>query len=39
MNGSVNAYFGGVHAILIDPATGMLTGAADPRRDGAPAGW
>ncbi len=27
-------YFGGVHAILIDPATGTLTGAADPRRDG-----
>ena len=27
-------YFGGVHAILIDPATGSLTGAADPRRDG-----
>jgi gamma-glutamyltranspeptidase/glutathione hydrolase len=27
-------YFGGVHAILIDPETGELTGAADPRRDG-----
>jgi gamma-glutamyltranspeptidase/glutathione hydrolase len=27
-------YFGGVHAILIDPVTGALTGAADPRRDG-----
>ncbi|MCX6136776.1 MAG: gamma-glutamyltransferase [Ignavibacteriales bacterium] len=38
LNGSVNAYFGGVHAIAIDPATGGLTGAADPRRDGAPAG-
>lgn len=39
MNESVNAYFGGVHAILIDQSTGTLTGAADPRRDGAPAGW
>jgi gamma-glutamyltranspeptidase/glutathione hydrolase len=27
-------YFGGVHAILIDPETGTLSGAADPRRDG-----
>jgi gamma-glutamyltranspeptidase/glutathione hydrolase len=27
-------YFGGVHAILIDPQTGLPTGAADPRRDG-----
>jgi len=39
MNGSVNSYFGGVHAILIDGGTHHLTGAADPRRDGAPAGW
>jgi gamma-glutamyltranspeptidase/glutathione hydrolase len=39
MNGSVNSFFGGVHAILIGPATRGLTGAADPRRDGAPAGW
>jgi gamma-glutamyltranspeptidase / glutathione hydrolase len=39
MNGSVNSYFGGVHAIMIDPDTHALTGAADPRRDGAPAGW
>jgi gamma-glutamyltranspeptidase/glutathione hydrolase len=27
-------YFGGVHAIRIDPETGTLSGAADPRRDG-----
>jgi gamma-glutamyltranspeptidase/glutathione hydrolase len=27
-------YFGGVHAIVINPATGGLDGAADPRRDG-----
>ncbi|MBP1658510.1 MAG: ggt [Bacteroidetes bacterium] len=39
MNGSTNAFFGGVHAIQIDTATGGLTGAADPRRDGAPVGW
>ena len=25
---------GGMHAIAIDPATGAMTGAADPRRDG-----
>ena len=39
MNGSASNYFGGVHAVLIDRATGALTGAADPRRDGAPVGW
>jgi gamma-glutamyltranspeptidase/glutathione hydrolase len=39
INGSTSSYFGGVHAILIDPVTRGLTGAADPRRDGAPAGW
>ena len=27
-------YFGGVHAIRIDPKSGALSGAADPRRDG-----
>ena len=37
--GSVNSYFGGVHAIQIEPMTGQLIGAADPRRDGAPAGY
>ena len=31
-------YFGGVHAILIDAATGGLYGAADPRRDGCAVG-
>jgi gamma-glutamyltranspeptidase/glutathione hydrolase len=39
VNGSLNNYFGGVHAIAIEPATHSMTGAADPRRDGAPAGW
>jgi gamma-glutamyltranspeptidase/glutathione hydrolase len=32
-------YFGGVHAIRIDPQTGALTGAADPRRDGQALGY
>lgn len=32
-------YFGGVHAILIDPQLGALTGAADPRRDGQALGY
>jgi gamma-glutamyltranspeptidase/glutathione hydrolase len=39
VNGGLNNYFGGVHAVSIDPVTHLLTGAADPRRDGAPAGW
>jgi len=39
LNGSINNYFGGVHAVQIDPATHRLFGAADPRRDGAPAGY
>ena len=29
---------GGMHAIHIDPATGTMTGAADPRRDGRAVG-
>jgi gamma-glutamyltranspeptidase/glutathione hydrolase len=32
-------YFGGVHAIMIDPETGALAGAADPRRDGQAIGY
>ena len=32
-------YFGGVHAICIDPQFGILTGAADPRRDGEALGY
>jgi gamma-glutamyltranspeptidase/glutathione hydrolase len=31
----VNLFFGGVHAVYRDPATGKLAGAGDPRRDGA----
>ena len=32
-------YFGGVHAIRIDPQSGTLSGAADPRRDGQAIGY
>ena len=32
-------YFGGVHAIHIDPQFGVLAGAADPRRDGQAVGY
>jgi gamma-glutamyltranspeptidase/glutathione hydrolase len=30
---------GGGHGVAIDPASGLLTGGADPRRDGAAIGW
>ncbi len=30
-----NVFFGGVHAVARDPATGLLSGAGDPRRGGA----
>jgi gamma-glutamyltranspeptidase / glutathione hydrolase len=39
LNGSISNYFGGVHAVQIDPVTHRLFGAADPRRDGAPVGY
>ena len=32
-------YFGGVHAIHVDPLFEVLTGAADPRRDGQALGY
>lgn len=38
-NGSLNNYFGGVHAIQIGPEAHRFFGAADPRRDGAPMGY
>jgi gamma-glutamyltranspeptidase/glutathione hydrolase len=33
--GTFDPYFGGAQAVIRDPVTGELTGAADPRRDGA----
>ena len=30
---------GGGHGVLIDPETGVLSGGADPRRDGYALGW
>jgi len=36
--GTINSFFGGVHAIQFDPTSHSLIGAADPRRDGAAAG-
>jgi gamma-glutamyltranspeptidase/glutathione hydrolase len=32
---ALNMFFGGVQAVRRDPATGMLSGAGDPRRGGA----
>jgi gamma-glutamyltranspeptidase / glutathione hydrolase len=32
-------YFGGAQGVAIDPKTGMLSGAADPRREGAISGY
>ncbi len=29
------SYFGRIHGIHVDPATGVMTGVADPRRDGS----
>jgi gamma-glutamyltranspeptidase/glutathione hydrolase len=33
--GELNLFFGGVHAVRRDPATGELAGGGDPRRGGA----
>jgi gamma-glutamyltranspeptidase len=30
---------GGGHGVAIDSESGLLTGGADPRRDGASIGW
>ena len=38
IKGSMDLFFGGAHAILRDPETGMLTGGADKRRDGVARG-
>lgn len=32
---AMNVFFGGVHAVAVDPATGELRGGGDPRRGGA----
>jgi gamma-glutamyltranspeptidase/glutathione hydrolase len=33
------AQVGGGHGVAIDPESGVMTGGADPRRDGAAIGW
>jgi gamma-glutamyltranspeptidase/glutathione hydrolase len=33
------AQVGGGHGVAIDPESGLMTGGADPRRDGAAIGW
>jgi gamma-glutamyltranspeptidase/glutathione hydrolase len=35
VHGDFDLFFGGAQGIVRDPASGMLTGGADPRRDGA----
>ncbi len=37
--GKLDYFFGGVQGVKIDPATGELHGAADPRRDGKALGY
>jgi gamma-glutamyltranspeptidase/glutathione hydrolase len=39
VHGDFDLFFGGAQGILRDPATGRLTGGADPRRDGAVVGY
>jgi gamma-glutamyltranspeptidase / glutathione hydrolase len=39
VHGGFDLFFGGAQGILRDPATGRLTGGADPRRDGAVVGY
>lgn len=39
VKGDYDLYFGGVQGAMIDPETGILRGAADPRRDGAAVGY
>ena len=38
-SGNVNLYFGGVHGITFDAATGTMHGGADTRRDGKALGY
>ena len=39
VRGAYDAYFGGVHAIMMDYNTSTLHGGADPRRDGQAVGF
>jgi gamma-glutamyltranspeptidase/glutathione hydrolase len=39
VRGDFDLFFGGAQGVLIDPATGVLYGAADPRREGAVMGY
>lgn len=39
VHGDFDLFFGGAQGILRDPASGRLTGGADPRRDGAVVGY
>jgi gamma-glutamyltranspeptidase/glutathione hydrolase len=37
--GAFDLFFGGAQGIVVDPKTGLRIGGADPRRDGAVAGY
>jgi gamma-glutamyltranspeptidase len=35
----MDLYFGGAQGVMIDPVSGKLYGAGDPRRDGVAVGY
>jgi len=39
VRGEMDLYFGGAQGVMIDPKTGSLYGAGDPRRDGMARGY
>lgn len=39
VKGAVDLYFGGAQGVMIDPVSGKLYGAGDPRRDGVAVGY
>ena len=39
IRGEMDLYFGGAQGVMIDPASGKLYGAGDPRRDGVAVGY
>ncbi len=39
VRGAMDLYFGGAQGVMIDPKTGSLYGAGDPRRDGMARGY